>query len=65
MTMRKLFFDISESMHFYAFLSLSQVFSLTPKRPCPITSAQGRNESREKNGNVSPEKKKSGSRNWK
>jgi len=48
MTRRELYFDIRGSMNFYAFLSINQVFSLTPKKPGPITSAQEKNEMREK-----------------
>ncbi len=33
-------------MNFYVFLSISQVFSLIPKRLGPITAVQGKNEIR-------------------
>jgi len=46
MTTRELYFDTRGSMKFYVFLSISQVFSLIPKRLGPITSAQGKNEIR-------------------
>jgi hypothetical protein len=35
-------------MNFYVFLLLSQVFPLIPKSAGPITSAQGKNETKEK-----------------
>ncbi len=41
---RELFHDCSQSMNFYVFPSITQVFILIPKRTGPIRPAQARNQ---------------------